>query len=197
MPGEMDGYNCTGSAADMLCNLLRVEIDSLRINIDEYGYSPDPRNGCGGCYEGNRRNDYFIARLDPCRAQGNLQRHRTICQSDAMLGAVIGGKSLPQPSLTMRIRLLSPFKHLRESSKDSGQRLRASWLRLATHLRPDQKLRYAISGSGRARLSRPAKTSPLVRAPSYNQNPQPMDQTASQSHGPVPIGFARPREWHW
>src|SRR5688572_27564161 len=92
MTCKMDDYDCARPVVDMICNFLGIEIDSLRININKYGHSSDSRNSCSGGHESNRRNDYFIARLNPCRAQCDLQRQCAICHGYAMRGAVIGGK---------------------------------------------------------------------------------------------------------
>jgi hypothetical protein len=70
----------------------RIEIVSLRVDVDEDGHGADHHHGARGGDEGERRRDHLVARAHAHRLQGEEQRVGAGVEADAVAGAAERGQ---------------------------------------------------------------------------------------------------------
>ena len=70
----------------------RIEVEGLRVDVDEDRHGADHHHGARGGHEGERRRDHLVARAHAHRPQRQQQRVGAGVDADPVAGAAEGGQ---------------------------------------------------------------------------------------------------------
>ncbi len=110
-------------------NLSRIDLEGLRVGIDEHRNRVAEQDGVDGRDERVRRNDYLIARADPERVQSREQRRRAVRGREAVLGPEPLGPCLFEPANTLAAIPATAPDNVDHRVLFGGARYRPRWKR--------------------------------------------------------------------